>query len=146
MAAPDAHSSGAAHAMRDGDPDRAILLAGNGSMNWLKHAFGTDPPGPAEPDESQRMLIEKLSTEIIRRRLTTPAVFVLEMSRPLNYVSAQLLHFFQPIVAIVADADGYNQVARFLERRGSIDYIVRRIDALEAAAHGQVPPVQHEGD
>jgi len=115
-------------------------------MSWLKHAFGTDPPGPAVPDETQRVLVERLCAEIVRRRMTMPALFMLETSRPLNYVSAQVLHFFQPLVAIVADTAAYNQFARFLEQRGSIDYVVRRLEALEAAPHRQAPPAPHEGD
>ena len=69
-------------------------------MKWLKHAFATDPPGPAKPDERQRALLEKLCREVVRRRLTTPVLLMLEMNRPLNYVSAQFLHYLQPIVSI----------------------------------------------
>lgn len=101
-------------------------------MKWLKHAFAIDPPGPAEVTQTQRLLIDKLCAEVVRRRLTTPALLMLEMYRPFNYVSAQLLHFFQPIVAIITDTDGYQQFALFLEQRGSIDYLVERIETIEA--------------
>ena len=101
-------------------------------MKWLKHAFAADPPGPAEPNETQRMLVEKLCVEVVRRHLTTPAVLMLEMSRPLNYLSAQLLHFFQPIVTVIADAAGYQQFTLFLEQRGSIEYILGRLEVAEA--------------
>ena len=101
-------------------------------MKWLKHAFATDAPGPAEPNDTQRVLVEKLCAEVVRRHLTTPALLMLEMSRPLNYVSAQLLHFFQPIATMVADAEGYRQLTLFLEQRGSIDYMCQRLEALEA--------------
>ena len=100
-------------------------------MKWWKHAFAVDPPGPAEPTEQQRQVIDKLCGEVVRRHLKTPAVLVLEMHRPFNYLSAQLLHFFQPIVAAVADTEGYRQFTLFLEQRGSIDYLVQRLEALE---------------
>ena len=86
------------------------------------------------------MLIEKLCAEIVRRRMTTPALLLLEMSRPLNYVSAQLLHFFQPMAAIVTDTAGYEEITRFLEQRGSIDFVCQRLEALEGRLsdpHGQ---------
>ena len=102
------------------------------AVEWLKHAFAVDPPGPAVPNEDQRVLVDKLCAEVVRRRLTAPALLMLEMSRPLNYVSAQLLHFFQPLVAIVTDADGYLQLTKFLEQRGSIDYLCQHLEALEA--------------
>jgi hypothetical protein len=101
-------------------------------MKWLKHAFAVDPPGAAEPNDIQRKIVEKLCAEILRRRLTTPAMMMLEMSRPLNYVSAQFLHFIQPFVSIIADAEEYQQFTQFLEQRGSIDYICKRLEAMEA--------------
>ena len=100
-------------------------------MKWLQHAFALDPQGPAEPNEAQRELIEKLCAEVRRRGLTTPALLLLEMHRPLHYLSAQLLHFFEPFVAVVADTDGYREFTQFLEKRGSIDYLVGRFEALE---------------
>jgi hypothetical protein len=53
------------------------------------------------------------------------------MGRPLNYVSAQMLAFFQPFLAMVADTAAYDHFTRFLEQRGSIEYIVGRLEAIE---------------
>lgn len=64
--------------------------------------------------------------------MTTPALLMLEMSRPLNYVSAQFLHFAQPLLALVANAGEYQAFSEFLEQRGSIEYICRRLSALES--------------
>ena len=104
------------------------------TVKWLKHAFAVDPPGAADPTQLQRMLVEKLCVELVRRHLTMPVRLMLEMCRPLNYVSAQLLHFFQPIAGIITNTDEYEAFARFLEQRGSIDYISLRLEAVEAAA------------
>ena len=103
------------------------------AVKWLKHAFAVEPPGSAAPTDLQRRLVEKLCVELVRRHLTMPARLMLEMCRPLNYVSAQLLHFFQPIVGIIANTDEYEAFARFLEQRGSIEYISLRLEAVEAA-------------
>src|SRR5262245_51960964 len=99
-------------------------------MNWLRRAFAVDAPQMVEPTDKQRGLIENLCREIVRRRLTTPTLFMLEMSRPLNYVSAQFLHFIQPITTIIADSDSYRELTEFLEHRGSIEYICRRLEAM----------------
>lgn len=114
-------------------------------MKWkhIKHAFAVDPPGPAEPTDQQREIVERVCREVTRRHLATPALLFLEMSRPLNYVGAQVMHFFRPILAAVASTGGYEAFAAFLEKRGSIDYICRRIEAIEAerdAAHSPPPP------
>ena len=102
--------------------------------SWLKHAFAVDPPGPAEPTDAQHACVEKLCVEVVRRHLSTPALIFLEMSRPMNFIGAQALHFFAPLINAVTDADGHRHFAAFLEHRGSIDYICRRIEALEASA------------
>ena len=103
------------------------------AVKWLKHAFAVDPPGAANPTALQRRLVEKLCVELVRRHLTMPARLMLEMCRPLNYVSAQLLHFFQPIVGIIAKTEEYEAFAKFLEQRGSLDYISLRLEAVETA-------------
>ena len=61
-------------------------------------------------------------------------MMALEMARPLNYLSAQVLTFFQPFVATVGDSAAYGEFTAFLEQRGSLDYIAARIDALDAEA------------
>ena len=101
-------------------------------MKWLKHAFAVDPPGPAQPNDAQRQLVDRLCREVIRRRMTTPAHMMLGMGRPLNYMSAQMLHVFQPFMTVLTDQAAYDQLASFLEQRGSIDYISGRLEALEA--------------
>ncbi len=101
---------------------------------WLKHAFAVDPPGPAEPNPVQKAVVDRMCREVVRRRLTVPATLALELGRPLNYVSAQFLHFWQPIVSAVTNAEEYEQFTLFLEQRGSIDYLAERL-----AAEGKDP-------
>jgi hypothetical protein len=112
-------------------------------MNWLKHAFAVDPPGPAEPNDIQCRVVDSLCNEVVRRRLVTPATLILEMGRPLNYVSAQFLHFWQPIVSAVINAAEYEQFSLFLEQRGSIDYISLRLTAIEKQQDGHEKDSKH---
>lgn len=102
------------------------------TRDWLRHAFSVEKDDAGEPTEAQAAVVERVCREVVRRRLTTPALAFLEMSRPLNYVGAQVFHFFDPVISALADADGARQFATFLERRRSIEYLCRRIEALEA--------------
>lgn len=52
-----------------------------------------------------------------------PAVLFLESSAPLNAVGAQALHFLQPIATAVLDPVRYATLSRYLERRGSIEWV-----------------------
>ena len=103
-------------------------------MKWLKHAFAVEALGPAELTEQQRAAVDAVCNEIVKRRLATPSLLFLEMSRPLNFIGSQSLHFFAPFISALTDAEGHKHFADFLENRGSIDYICRRIEELEAAA------------
>ena len=109
-------------------------------MNWLKHAFSLDGPG-SEPTAEESQLIDRLCREIVRRRLTVPALVVLEVSRPLNTLGAQALHFFSPLLAMFsppASPDeaprtnaAHQLMAAFLERPGSIEKLCDRLEAIE---------------
>lgn len=105
-------------------------------MQWLKHAFAVDPPGPAEPTEAQRKVVDSLAREVARRRLATPALMVLEVLRPLNFLTAQTMHFFTPLLSLVTDARGHRELAAFLEQRGAVDYIAERLDSADEAHVG----------
>ena len=97
-------------------------------MQWLKHAFAVDPPGPAVPTDAQSQAVDRVVDEVIRRGLATPTLMALEMSRPLNFIGSQALHFFSPFVSVFANTEGYRHFTEFLEHRGSIPFIC---DAIE---------------
>lgn len=106
----------------------------------LRHAFAVDPEGPAQPTPAQQQVVERLCVEVVRRHLSTPALLFLEVSRPLNYVTAQLLHFLEPFVTTLYRGDEYRHLASFLERRGAIDHLCRRIEALESECAARQQP------
>jgi hypothetical protein len=100
--------------------------------HWFRHAFEADSETNAEPTEAERAVVERVCREVVRRHMTTPAIMFLEMSRPMNFIGAQAMTFFQPIVSALFDSSGYEVFAGFLERRASIDYLVRTIERMEA--------------
>ena len=101
----------------------------------LKHAFAVDPPGVVEPTDAQRPAVDWVCMQIAKRNMTLPGLIVLEMTRPLNYIASQGMRFTQPWVWAVAPKHihgGFKSFAKFLEHRGSIEYMCRRIEELEA--------------
>ena len=101
----------------------------------IKHAFAVDPPGSADPDENQKPAVDWVCDQVAKRRLTLPGLIFLEMTRPLNYLGAQCMHFTQPGVWAIAPKHiygGYKYFAKFLENRGSMEYMCRRIEEMEA--------------
>jgi hypothetical protein len=100
----------------------------------MRHAFAVDPPGPAEPAPQEAEAVERFCRFFVRRHLSLPGVVFMEMCRPLNYVTSQAMHFCSPGIWAIARQQNYEQYghfAAFLGRRGSIEYLVRRIEQLE---------------
>jgi hypothetical protein len=93
----------------------------------LRHAFAVEPSGPAEPTPDEHAALDPLLAEIRRRGLVAPAVIFLESCAPLNTVGAQALHFMQPFATAVLDPVRYATLSRYLERRGSIEWVVREL-------------------
>lgn len=109
-------------------PEQRGDARGESALPALRHAFAVDPPGPAEPTPEERPVVEALVREVVRRRMEAPAMMFLEMSRPLNYVASQTLSFFMPMLSAIGDARGASLLAAFLERRGSIDWLLQRLE------------------
>jgi hypothetical protein len=100
----------------------------------VKSAFAVEPPGEAQPTADQQPAVDWICKQIAKRRLTTPGLIALEMCRPLNYVGAQAMHMLQPAIWALATQSGhdhYVHLAAFLEKRGSMEYLMRRIEHFE---------------
>jgi hypothetical protein len=101
-------------------------------IDALKHAFAVETEA-LTPTPAEQAVVDTLAREVVRRRLTTPALLFLELCRPLTYVTAQGLHFFQPLLTTVVDVEALDVFSRFAERRGSVDVIAAAIDRLDRA-------------
>jgi hypothetical protein len=100
----------------------------------LRHAFAVEPDGDAQPTPQQQRPVDWLCRQAARRHLTTPGLVVLEMMHPLNYVGAMSMHFFSPAVWAVAPRafhGHYRELATFLEQRGSLPYVAKRLEFFE---------------
>lgn len=84
----------------------------------------------AELSDEESEMLDSLADGIVRRRLTSAALFFFESMKPLGYVSSQMLLFFRPIVETMwPNPVTYDRVAKVLERRGSIELLLRRLEA-----------------
>ena len=102
---------------------------------WLKNAFAVDD-GPLEPTPEQVALVDRLAREVVRRGMTVPALAFLEMTHPLNYITAQAIHFFTPMIGAVSDSNAHRSLADLLEHRGSIEYICQAIERVQRERDG----------
>lgn len=93
-----------------------------------KHAFAIEPEGPAEPTAEELAALQPLINEVRKRGMATPAVLFLETVRPLNNIGAQALHFMQPFATAVLDPVRYETLSKYLEKRGSIEWLARELE------------------
>lgn len=106
---------------------------------WLKHAFAVEERSGlvASPEEAQ--LVDRFARGVVRRGLATPAMLALDCSVNLNFLASQTMLFVEPIVQALFSGREYQVLMRFLERRGSIEYICRRIESYSADGERPAP-------
>lgn len=84
----------------------------------------------AELSDEDRALLDGLADGIARRRLTPAALFFLESMKPMGFVASYMMLFLRPIVSVIwSDPARWDRVAALLERRGSIELLLRRLEA-----------------
>ncbi|MCA9752598.1 MAG: hypothetical protein KC591_10430 [Gemmatimonadetes bacterium] len=81
--------------------------------------------------EDDDRLLDRTAQAVVRWGMSVPAIFMLESSKPLSFVGSQFLHFLSPIVHTVFNAKELDQFAKMLERRETIEELIRRIERAE---------------
>jgi hypothetical protein len=77
-----------------------------------------------------RAMLDDLADAITRRRLTSAAIFFLESMKPLGFLGSQAMVLLRPLVSVVWPSPArWDQVQRVLEQRGSIELLLRRLEA-----------------
>lgn len=88
-------------------------------------------PEDIDQNETERIL-NRAADEIIKRRLTVPAIFILESCRPLNFIGSQALIALEPFVQAIFSITDYRKFALIIE---SDENIRKFIDIIETKNH-----------
>ena len=96
----------------------------------ISHAFAIND-GRADISTEDGALITKLAEFVVRRRMSTPAVMMLSISRPLNFISSSVMTFFKPTLGFLLSRFEYDRLEKLLEKRCSIELLIDRIEELE---------------
>ncbi|MGE5532166.1 MAG: hypothetical protein ACM3VW_08640 [Bacteroidota bacterium] len=81
--------------------------------------------------ERQREVLRKVAEGLVARKLTAPAIFVLESSMPLTYVASQALVLLRPFVQAIIGIRDYEVFAAALEDRGNVEWLIQQLEAAE---------------
>ncbi|MFH1373577.1 MAG: hypothetical protein ABII79_07275 [bacterium] len=90
-----------------------------------------EPEKPSLPADEQA-LIEKVARKVVERRMAVPAIVFLESIKPLNFISAQAMVFFEPIVQTLFNLKDYDTFRQALEKRESIEILLLKIEEYDA--------------
>jgi len=90
----------------------------------------TEPEAEREAREEQDLL-ERVAVAVAERGLATPAMFLLEATLPLSFVSSQALIVLEPVIQSLLSLRDYQTFVRLLENRDRVRQLVDRLEALE---------------
>ena len=83
------------------------------------------------PQEEQQVLLEKVARQIVKRRLTVPAILFLEICKPLNFLGSQILITFNPFVQSIFNTPEYQKFALIIEKDANVELLMRLIENLD---------------
>ncbi|HHY34331.1 MAG TPA: hypothetical protein GX510_01630 [Firmicutes bacterium] len=87
------------------------------------------PEFPQPIDEKRRdELIEAIAKRVKQFGMTVPAIFFLEMNKPISYLGSQAMHFFAPLVGVFFNT--FDDYAYFFEDRRNVELLIQRLEAM----------------
>jgi len=93
-----------------------------------------DPGGPfdmaALTSERRDQLLDDLARKVVRRRLQTPAIFFLEMNKPLTSLASTAITFSQPTLGAFFGFQRMAEWAALLNDRENVERLIQRIESL----------------
>ena len=91
---------------------------------------------------ADRELLAQTAERIVRARMAVPAMMMLEMVQPMNFVSAAMLRVVSPAWRTVVGESRIEQLAQILDRREAIPEFIEMIDRCEDEhrRQAQAPP------
>lgn len=87
-------------------------------------------------DEEESALIAKVSGEIKKRGMEVPAVFFLEMHKPLAGIAGNAMIVGSPFIVPFFGMDNVHDFSRLLQRQGGVERLIQAIET-PAPAEGQ---------
>ncbi|MCU0606701.1 MAG: hypothetical protein MUF78_04615 [Candidatus Edwardsbacteria bacterium] len=82
--------------------------------------------------ERQAELLRMIADQIVKRKLTTPAIMFFESVKPLSFIGSQGMVFLQPIVQAFLNRREYDEITLMMEQRENVEKLLLEIERQEA--------------
>ena len=107
-------------------------------IDSIKNAF-TDEISPNSTsltlEEQDRQFLERIAKKIHDSGFVTPAVFFLEMTKPLSLLGSHALVFFGPIINAFIQSENYYRSVQVFEESANVELLLQMIESLEEQAN-----------
>jgi hypothetical protein len=95
------------------------------------------PLPPKKPSEGQitpeqEEVLDKVAKKVVQKRMTVPAIVFIESVKPLNFIGAQVMVFFEPIVQSLFEFKSYNIFREAIENRDNVELLMQKIEKYDA--------------
>ncbi|MCZ6679748.1 MAG: hypothetical protein O7E52_21160 [Candidatus Poribacteria bacterium] len=93
----------------------------------------TNPPLILDeiPRDEQDALLTKVAQQIVKRRLTVPAILFLEICKPINFIGSQILIALNPFLQSICNTAEYQKFALIIERDENVELLIQLIEKLD---------------
>ncbi len=92
-------------------------------------------PGYETTPEAANQLIQRVAKAVQRFGMEVPAVFFLELSKPISFVAGSLVHAFTPLLGVYTENEHiFTDAATILSDRTLLERLICRIEELAKEA------------
>ena len=99
---------------------------------FWKNAFAIEKSEDFQADEKDVEIMDAFAEFIVKRGMAIPSILFLESARPMNFIGASTMAFFEPVVrGIFPTWEGYTRFYKMMEHRGSVSALIHRIELME---------------
>ena len=81
--------------------------------------------------EDDKRFLEKIAKKIHKHGMVTPAVFFLEMTKPLALLGSHFLVFFGPIINSFIQSENYYRTVQVFEEPKNVEILLRLIERVD---------------
>ncbi|MGY8782908.1 MAG: hypothetical protein ACKVHA_05805 [Fidelibacterota bacterium] len=82
-------------------------------------------------NEQDQIFIKRIAKKIHESGFTTPAVFFLEMTKPLALLGSHLFIFLGPVINSIIQSDNYYRSVQVFEEPENIEILLTEIESIE---------------
>lgn len=84
-------------------------------------------------EEQKEAIISRVSEEILKRRLETPAILFLEMHKPIANLAAHAVVAVSPFLMPFLGFNSVDEYSQFMSDRENIERLIRRLERPKEA-------------